>query len=206
MDLQKVLQFVGTYAKDYGERFFHVLTEPAQLLENGSRSEGTDRTALSIFLVASILLGATIGSLIPDRPKLQDRAIIAAVVMCLWLFLSLVVHVVCRLMKGKASAMMTFSAMTQILAMAYVISNFAALLYTACRKAYPRFDVFAHESLFATPGGMLFAIQFTVLLIYIPLTLSSAHEFRGFKRLIAALIGAGCAILFGYPIFALGGC
>lgn len=206
MDIKDLVKFCETHAKGYALQLYYVITEPSSLLERRFAPEYTEGVSLAVFLVLSTIIGASIGSVIPNRPPIADRAIIAIVVIVLWVFLSFVVHATCKLLRGKAPVVKTFSAMTQILAAAYVISNFGTLLFMASRKAYAPVNAFFQNTLVDTPGGMLFAIQFTFLLVYIPLAISKAHKFSGLQRALAALIGAGCAVLFGFPIFAMGGC
>ena len=87
-------------------------------------------------ILISVLIGATIGALIPNRPELLGRVQIFVILSLLWLFLSLLVHLTCRLFGGKEGVGTTVTLMMQALAFAYVVSNFLTLLAAFAYKFY----------------------------------------------------------------------
>jgi hypothetical protein len=97
---------------------------------------------LTRIVLISVLIGASLGALIPNRPPLIDRAEVFVVVALLWMFLSLLVHGVCRILGGREDAGLTMLLMMQALAFAYVASNFLTLLTFQIGKYYvPRLTV-----------------------------------------------------------------
>jgi hypothetical protein len=210
------IEATNTYASSYGEWFISVLTRPSHTCAFGqawvSRNLSPDKSDergknLPAFLLISLFLGVTLGAVIPGRPPIQDRAVIAVVVTVLWVFLSLLIHGGCRIVGGKGKIQVTIAVMLQVLAVVYVVSNFLTLIIEAAAASYsPLHQMLASLWFGSKPGEILFVIQFKMLLIYVALSVSRAHGFKGFRMAFVALFSAGCAVLFGIPVFAMGGC
>jgi len=197
------------YGKEYAGWFMSMLTSPASIVSKSRqvRLDGTQGEYLLTVLATSIFLGATIGTMIPNRPPMQDRVVVFAVVSLLWLFLSLLVHFFCRMIGGKEEAQITVSLMTQNLAFVYVASNFLTLLITWVTLAYePLRTDLEQRQFFKSPGDLLFVLQFLILLYLVPMTVSYAQGFRGFRWFMVAVFAACFAVLFGFPVFAQHSC
>jgi hypothetical protein len=197
------------YGKAYGTWALAILTSPESIVVRTrelSREGGNAQYLLPI-LIVSVFLGVTIGQLIPERPPFQSRAAIFCVVSILWVFMSLLVHGICRLFGGKAGALTTLSLMIQDLAFVYVASNFLTLIVSWIAVAYPPLHkLLVERELFSSTGEILFSFQFLMLLYLVPVTVSKAHEFHGFRWIMVAVFAAAFAVFFGIPVFSMGGC
>lgn len=197
------------YGKQYAAWFLGIITDPAGVVAKtrAAKDDGTLIDYLTPIFVISLLLGATVGALIANRPPIQDRIIILCVVTLLWVFLSLIVHCVCRLLGGKEDALMTLALMSQDLAFVYVASNFLTMLVTRLGSSYEPLGAALSAHLFySSPGTILFTFQFLFLLALVPLTVSKAHGFVGYRWLVVALFAAVFTVFFGVPVFSMGGC
>jgi hypothetical protein len=154
----------------------------------------------------SVLIGATIGAVIPDRPPIAGRIQIFVILSLLWLFLSLLVHGVCRLFGGREGVGTTVTLMMQSLAFAYVVSNFLALLAVYISRYYGAVVPGAILDIIHHPGFVILALQFVLLLYLVPLTVSRAHGFSGARWVLVALCGAILTVVLGLPVAASGGC
>jgi hypothetical protein len=202
-------EMFGKYGKDYATWVLAMLTSPQSVVDKTREINAKGETAqyLLPILIVSIFIGATIGALIPGRPPLQSRATIFCIVSILWVFMSLLVHGVCRLFGGTATMLTTLSLMIQDLAFVYVASNFLTLILSSSAAVYqPINALLAHRALLSTPGTILFTLQFFLLLYLVPLTVSRAHEFKGYLLILIALFAAVFAVSLGVPVLALGGC
>jgi hypothetical protein len=158
-------------------------------------------------ILISVLIGATIGALIPNRPELLGRVQIFVILSLLWLFLSLLVHLTCRLFGGKEGVGTTVTLMMQALAFAYVVSNFLTLLAAFAYRFYgPLIPESVLDFKQVTPGVFILGLQFILLLYLVPLTVSRAHGFSGAVWFLVALSAAALTLLLGLPVAAMGGC
>lgn len=156
---------------------------------------------LTRIVLISVLIGASLGALIPNRPPLIDRAEVFVVVALLWMFLSLLVHGVCRILGGREDAGLTMLLMMQALAFAYVASNFLTLLTFQIGKYY-----FPNLLADLPPGYVLLSLQFVLLLYLVPTTVSRAHGFIGARWFLVAFSAAVLTVLIGLPVAMAGGC
>jgi hypothetical protein len=203
------IELTRTLAGAYGEWFLKSLAYPSSLavgIYSWNAKEEDTRSRIYIFLLFSALIGGAVGSIIPDRPPIQERAVVAVTVLILWVFVSLFTHMLCRMMRGKGSPGSTIVAMLQVLALVYVASNFLALLIVSAESTYPAFRKLLAAQGINTPGDVILGIQFLMLLAYVPLTLKSLHGFRGIQGIIISLTAASGAILMSSLIWARGGC
>jgi hypothetical protein len=200
--MKDVLELAQTYATDYLAWFLSLLIRP---LSTGSDLY-SDKQRI-VFLLISTFVGATLGSLIPGRPPISDRTTVAVTVVVLWVFTSVLIHVACRVLRGHGTLNNTVLSMLQILAVAYVVSNFLTMLTSFASAAYPPVKAALASTSLANPGNLILSIQFVMLIIYTPFVLSAVHKFQGL--IIGALAGlfAACiAILLATPVAASGHC
>jgi hypothetical protein len=205
-ELKDAFEVARTEIAGYAQWFTSALASPTYIGQRalewrddgGPAGAGGNKDFYAVLLVSAVL-GATIGAIIPDRPPLKDRFTVAVVVVLAWLFISVCTHFFVRLFRGTAPLGVTVRAMMQVLAMAYVASNFVALLVTSAAAVFtPLKSLLVHNDL-ETPGSILVLAQFLLLLVYIPLTLRAAHGTRGILAgtavgVLSALFGAGIAM------------
>lgn len=208
-DLQKWIEAVRDYAVDYVIWLFQVAGHPSYAAEQAasfSIKKSPAQANIPVFILISILIGATVGLLVPNRPPMKDRAQVAVTVALLWLLISTLVHFFCRLMQGRGSLTGTVVTMVQVLAMVYVFSYFIVLLISAAAIVIPwvRFELIKIG--FSKPGDILLSLQFLMLLVYVPLSVGSVHGFRAVRRVVIGVTAAACASGLGSLVLAMGGC
>jgi hypothetical protein len=202
MDAKETADIVGTFGLDFAGWFLGVL-------EGRLEADALKYTKQKrfVFLVFCTLIGATLGSLIPGRPPISERAIVAVTVVALWVFTSIFIHLVCRILRGKGKLDETVLAMLQILAIAYVVSTFLAMIVVFVETTAPRLTTLVSATGLKTPGDIVLFLQFVVLLIYTPVVLKGVHRFQGmFIGLLAGLLAATIAVLLASPVAATGHC
>jgi len=153
-------------------------------------------------LLISAFLGGTIGAVIPDRPDFKDRVTTVVIVVVAWLVISVFTHIFTILFRGKGSLKVTVGIMMQILAFAYVASNFVALLLLSAARAL---GSTVSKSWTTSPGELLTAIQLLMLLVLVPSALRYAYSrkvFGIFVGIMGALIGGLVALALAQA----GGC
>jgi hypothetical protein len=218
-DLGGWLELARNEAGGYFDWFLNALRSPSfvgrQALqwsgEPEAAGDGNRRFAPLVSILAiSIFVGATIGATIPHRPQMKDRVTVAVVVMVLWIFVSLIAHALIRAAGGVGSMKATLFTMLQILAFAYVVSNALAWFGIAALEAMGKTG-------YVQSGSLIIALQFLILLIYLPLSLREVHHvgaggalagtFAGtLLALSVPIVSAVIAMLFGWITLASGGC
>ena len=172
------------------------------------RGEGENSPDVSFFgvLIISALVGATLGALIPGRPPLPERATVAVVVIALWYFTSRVFHSVVRLFGGKAPAIITVRVMMQVLALAYVASNFAVLIVASAATILPALAR-ARTLLGFSSGEEIVSLQAIVIVLYLPMSIKAAHGVRGVMTAVAlSVLAAALAVGLASGLSAVGSC
>ncbi len=183
-----------------GEQAVKWTSQPSK---KGSTASSKIPAPLLTILVISVFIGATIGSIIPDRPPVKDRATVAVVIVMLWVLVSLIVHAIIRMLRGHGSLAATVMTMLQLLAAAYVFSNVIALLVVSAIQLVSHLS-----SLPIGPGGIILGTQLIILFVYLPFSLHRVHGIAAFGGLglIATCLVAGVAVLLGTLTMAVGGC
>ncbi len=185
--------------------FFAAMTNPTVLVARTAEAQALSRHIPYVvrIVLVSVAIGASLGVLIPARAPLINRIEVFIGVSLLWMFLSLLVHGVCRALGGRASADTTLLLMMQSLAFAYVASNFLTVLYFYGLKFYAA-DLYPPTPLVS--GFVLLGLQFVILLFLVPATVSNAHGFTGVRWLFVALSAALFTLVIGLPVAIAGGC
>jgi hypothetical protein len=213
-DLKDLLEVGKTEAAAYGEWFTRALLSPKYIANQARVWNATDgksaadsKTRFYSVLVISAFIGATIGAVIPGRPPMHDRATVAVVVVLVWYFIGLLMHVIVRMLGGKGARGITVKVMMQLLALVYVISNVVCLVLTAVMGAIPTLATGVESIGLTEPGTIIVLTQFVCLLVYLPLSIRRAHGFRGVVAgCVIALVGAGFATLLATGLVAQGSC
>lgn len=208
-DLDKYIEVVRDYGSKYVDWYLTSFSRPSLLSSgqyNWAASTSDAQSKIPIFLLFSVLIGATIGSAIPHRPPLKDRAVVAVTVIALWIFTSVIVYTLCRLMHGKGTFRLTLLTMLQVLAIVYVTSNFLTLLIMSSTLVFLHFKNFLEQMGLVTPGSVLLSIQFVLLVVYAPWALASVHGFKRVAGVLLGLVTAVIAVVLGLAVFAEGSC
>jgi hypothetical protein len=200
--IKDIGDLIERYATDFLAWFLSLLTQP---LKVGAEIYSAKQRL--VFLVFCTLIGATVGSLIPGRPPINDRTTVAVTVVVLWTFTSVLIHVVCKILRGHGTLNNTILSMLQILAVAYVVSNFLTMLTTSAAALYPPAKAALASINLAEPGTLILSIQFVMLALYTPFVLTSVHRFQGLIiGLLSGLMAAGIAVLLATPVALAGHC
>jgi|SRR5579863_1634765 len=201
-DTKEIAEIIESYGTDFLDWFLSVLFKP---LTTGGELYPAKRRF--VFLTFCTLIGATIGSLIPGRPPIGDRATVAVTVIALWTFTSVLIHVTCRILRGHGSLNNTILSMLQILAVAYVVSNFVVMLTTSAASLYSPIKAALASVNLSKPGDQILFLQFVILAVYTPFVLTSVHRFQGLLLgSIAGVLAAGIAVLLATPVALSGHC
>jgi len=142
------------------------------------------------FFVINIVIGTIMGKLIPgsrESPSLLETLCFSFVSA---FFATLVVHLFCKLLKGRGSFGMTFSAYLQVASTMFLVASFCALLWGAIMWPPPVIEcVERHSStvaFFSENPDWVFLIALVLLeAVYMPLALVSVHVFGYWKGAIA---------------------
>lgn len=189
-----------------GEQAVKWTSRPSK--KEGIRKSSEIPAPLLTILVMSVFVGATIGSIIPDRPPVKDRATVAVVVLMLWVLVSLIVHAIIRMLRGHGSVAATLMTMLQLLALAYVFSNVVALLTVSALQLVSHLSTSTAVTLPIPPGEIILGTQLLMLFIYLPFSLHRVHGIAAFGGLglIGTCLVAFVAVLLGTLTMAVGGC
>jgi hypothetical protein len=204
--LKEWIDFAQEEVMSYASWLADVCLRPSAIVSTTQAATGGDEAAkdplrrIVSALLISAFLGGTIGAVIPGRPPLKDRLTTVVVVIIAWLVISVFTHIFTVLLRGKGSLAVTVGVMMQVLAFAYMTSNFLALLFLSAMRALGAKDL---SSLglpgLTSPGGLITVIQLLLLLVLIPRVLSYAHLLKGFG-VVVGFIGA---LLGGFVALAL---
>jgi hypothetical protein len=210
MDIEKILKFTADNLSEY----FYILVETLRypvlrfdpveastdsanksLVTSQGRLISGSRLApkLFVYVVISILIGVTLNALIPNRIKPPDVRTTIVVILLNWFLYGTVVHLICKLFRGRGSYAETLSVVLQLICTLYVSSSFGALILSLLTRV-PYF-----YSMLSKAGGLLsmdindpswffLLLQFLLLTIYVPLAVRNVHGFAWRKQLSIGFI------------------
>jgi hypothetical protein len=210
MDIEKILKFATDNLSEYFYILIETLRYPALRFapveasaDSANKSLVTSRgrlitgsrlaPKLFVYVVISILIGVTLNALIPNRIKSPDAQTTIVVILLNWFLYSTVVHLICKLFRGRGSYAETLSVILQLISTLYVVSSFGALILSLLSRipqlnsilinANGSFSVAASE-----PFWFFFFLQFLLLTIYVPLAVRHVHGFVWRKQLSIGFI------------------
>jgi hypothetical protein len=202
------------YATGYASWFYCTLatpwkTSPSMISQGTADSEQSASLStgqnLVILIAISIFLGVTIGAIIPNRPKLQDRTTVLVVVCGIWIFVGWLIHSICRLLGGKGTFAESMIAILQVLAAVYTASNLITFISVNTYRTFLKGSNI-DSVLISNPGSVLVILQCLLLLYYIPASLTPIHKFTRSALAIVAIVSAICAFVIFLPVALAGGC
>jgi hypothetical protein len=200
VNIREFIEIATEYFSDYVWIFFETLRSPKLLFQplqkpveqqitvTSSTASPTERDfilnhKLWSFVLINIFIGSIINALIPGRKELPGFPTIAVTVMLYWFLYSSVIHLICRLFKGRGSYAQTLSVGLQLLGVIHVLSSFAALLWGMLVTDTPIGGFIGTLGYVAVwladnPIYMYFIFQFGLLCIYVPLAARKVHRFK----------------------------
>jgi hypothetical protein len=216
VDLRDWVTFIQENASEYIGTFIEVLAHPGRLNRLVPERSDPDPSALVssdaapkpkfdssavVFVVISLAIGFTLGAIIPNRDAVMMTRVVMINVTILWLLWSAVTHQVCRRFGGKRSFGDTASVTLRVFAVGYVVSNFLTFFVGNLGKVYEPIRLGDLSTLL-----FYFVVQVLFLLIYIPATTGALHQLSRAGRVTAGAMSAMLCLVFGVPMYVIGGC
>lgn len=215
MTLKELFEIATEYGADQFRWFARVMFHPVRLgqsaaswsLKIPSRVASLSQPRLAVFLLLNAFVGATIGTTIPGRPPVADRATVAVIVVLVWIAISFLIHVCCRWFGSKQRLESTTIAMVMLLSVVYVVSNLLTFLLVGIGRAVGRFDGDSIlVDLIEDPGPVIILVQFVLILTLAPLVLRGLHGFRAWRFVAVGVVSGITTIVLGFSTLANGGC
>jgi uncharacterized protein YhhL (DUF1145 family) len=162
------------------------------------------------FAVLSMFLGLTMNSLITKQPSGQKLFVIEIVGLLFWVLYAALVHLFCRLARGRGSFSETVSVTIQIFATLYVVCSVVATTLAMILMLHPinlfvsRLGVLG-EMVAYNPVVLFFVIHTILLVIYLPRGLKLVHGFNVLQQIAVALPTGLVVLLHGIAMIFLTG-
>jgi len=165
---------------------------------------------LAGFAVLSMFLGLTMNSLITKRPEGKELYAIEVIGLLFWAVYASLVHLFCKLVRGRGSFLESVSVTIQIFATLYVVcsSISAAMAMVILMKPVKSFVSGLGglgEMVAENPVTLFFLVHTVLLMIYLPRGLKHVHGFNLLQQ-IGVAVPTGCVVLLhGVAMLALTG-
>lgn len=192
IEFEKLVKAPAEYLSEYVDVIIKTLSDgqlafpPTELIEQPITGRASDKVKFNdrlwLFVLTSIVVGTTLQALPKTDSKLLGLGTTVLLFAC-WVTFSVIVHFLCRAFGGTANLHSSVSSSLQVIATIYVLVNFAAFLAGALAGPNIRFIVH-------------YALQFGLLLVYMPLALTRIQHFSERRRLaIGYLVAIAYVIL-----------
>ncbi len=219
MDFEAFQKFATTNLSDYLQVSFETVIHPGSYFEplevprKGRRSGrmGTQLDPqLMAFAATSMFLGLTATSLMAKRPEGVELLAIEIVGVIFWWFYAALVHLFCKIARGRGLFLETVSVIVQVFATLYVFSSVLTLLYAMSLKLPPVAHFISGlgdigEIMVENPAAGFFAIDTILLSIYLPLSLKRVHGFGLGRQLAVAIPTVAIVLVHGVAMMYLTG-
>ena len=228
MNLEEIIRFATQYFSDYFATSIATLVKPR--IRFTPRSSKTTNKIIQVnepsreiqlgaeldprlysFVLINIFLGVKINSLIPVSSISQfsspDLMTTMAVIGVFWLIASSLIHLVCKILRGRGSYIDTLSICLQLISVLYVTSCFLTLVITSVSRfpyvIYPLLKNQPNSISFVTeePIFTFFIVRFALFVIYFPLALREVHRFGGIRASLVSIIVAPIITFFVVAFF-----
>jgi hypothetical protein len=162
------------------------------------------------FGVLSMFLGLTLNSLVSKRPDTKGILVIEIVGLLFWVLYAALVHLFCKLVRGRGAFLETVSVTIQVFATLYVVCSAITTALAMFIMLKPVNSFVSKlgaigEMVAENPLVLFFVIHTLLLVIYLPLGLKPIHKFNLLQQ-IAVAVPTGCLILaHGIAMIALTG-
>lgn len=154
------------------------------------------------FVLISVFIGATVNLWIPGRGNSPGFGTTAVIVVLFWFAYSALTHLLCRVLRGRGRFKTTLSAALVVFAVAYVLSNFTAMLWgiviTAPSIASSLRSMGYLGSWLVEHPDLYLLFQFIFLAVYLPISLKEAHNFGWIRQLAVGIIMP--FVVFGFGL------
>lgn len=204
MDIEKLLTLLPQFFSDYFSAFIQTLQKPTMYFQpirmhqpsleiagtfsSQRRHEPTFlNPKLFSFIVLSIFLGSVIQSVTPKADTALELPTLIIFVAIVWLVMSSVIFLFCKMFGGRGSYFDTISIGLQLIAVIYVIASLIALFVMVISS------IFYGE--LESPYPIYITSQTVLFLIYLPLALKNLHFSSSRKDRIALALATASSIL-----------
>ena len=207
MDPDKLLKFFSENLSEWSRATFLTLISPTSRFalvpissESPPRLDGHAQQQelwlnpkLIWFATFSALLGTTLNGLLPQRIPPPQLAVALAVIFGSWFFYAAAIHVVCKLLKGRAHFLETVSVSIQVSATLYVVNSFVSLVVATLAtvpsaKATISMVPVVGDALADEPALFFFLVGTVLFSIYQPLALRTLHRFSWPRTAVIAVL------------------
>ena len=203
MKFEDIFNWGTEYFSEYFSNFIFTLRSPALRFQPVHSNVATSGVVLStetksstgpqinpklfIFMMISILIGATINSVIPGRTDAPDLLTTAVVTLSVWIAYSISVYLACIVLKGSGSFLETVSVSLQVLAVVYVFSNFITFVWSMIAEVI--FTITSVQGFFIEqPIYIYYVVQFSLMAFYLPVALRHVQKFGVGRQMLLIII------------------
>jgi uncharacterized protein YhhL (DUF1145 family) len=162
------------------------------------------------FAVLSMFLGLTLNSLISKRSDTKEIVVVEVVGLLFWVLYAAIVHLLCKLARGRGSFLETVSVTIQIFATLYVVcsaiaTTLAMFILLAPVKSFVSGLGALGEMVAENPLVLFFVVHTILLMIYLPLALKPVHKFNLLQQIAVALPTGFLVLVHGIAMLFLTG-
>lgn len=223
MDFQALQQYAVANFSQYFSVIINTLARPALhfapiVIQTNDRQDSIPKSGVGSqlnpqlvgFAVLSMFLGLTMNSIITKTPEGKDLLAIEVVGLLFWVIYAAMVHLFCRMAKGRGTFHETVSVTIQIFATLYVVCSSIAtilamiVLFQPIKSFVSNLGVIG-EMVAENPVVLFFLIHTILLLIYLPRALKLVHDFNLLQQIAVALPTGLMVLLHGVVMVALTG-
>lgn len=183
-------------------------TQTAQLPKGRAGSQLNPQ--LVGFAVLSMFLGLTLNSLITKRPATAEMLTVEVVGLLFWALYASLVHLLCKLARGRGSFLETVSVTIQIFATLYVVCSAITTAVAMIVLVKPIQSFIASlgsigEMVAENPVVLFFVIHTILFMIYLPLGLKTIHKFNLLQLIAVGVLSGLLVLLQGVAMIAFTG-
>lgn len=162
------------------------------------------------FAVLSMFLGLTLNSLINKRLEGEYLFVIEIVGLLFWGLYAVIVHLLCKLVRGHGSLLDTVSVTIQIFATLYVVcsllaTTLAMMVLLKPVKSFVSGLGSIGEMVAENPVVLFFLFNTILLVIYLPIGLKPVHGFNLLQQIAVAVPTGFVVLVHGIAMIALTG-
>lgn len=200
MDFIKIIDWAAKYLAEYFAVLFSTLQNPEPAYKPDRRHKNQKiNPKLMGFALISIAMGATINSVIPNRPANAEVFTTSIVTLIMWIVYSIVIFSVSTVLGGKVHLLDITTISLQLFGTVYVVSNLAAFLWGIAASNpfiyYFASKVDTFKLIAENPLVIFYFVQITILTIYLPRALTVLFK-KDNGRIVLVTIAS---ILFIFP-------
>ncbi len=217
MDFDAFQKFATTSLTDYFQVSVSTVAHPGKYFEpikvsGGARGSGGAQLdqRLMAFAATSMFLGLTITSLIGKHPDRSFLLAVEIVGLIFWFVYAALVHLFCKIARGRGRFLETVSVIVQVFATLYVLSSVLTLMFAMLVNLGPVKRLVSGlgdlgDAMVDNPALFFFAIDTILLMIYLPISLKSVHGFGPVRQFLVTVPTVVIVLVHGLAMFFFAG-